>query len=519
MDDSQTLDDLATLFLSPPGDAPPGLGGPAPVRLRPKPAAGAGAAPPPGDPPPARPGPAAPPPGAAGPAHRLKLAGREVPADPAPRPAASPPLEAVLLGNLPGLASAWLPQYAQLIAHRDGPVLLLHPIQEEDEEDPLGTAPESGVGEGFELEWIGPGGGDAAAVLERLSPEAGLRERVATLLTHATRAPAAVLVNAGVDGPEAAARFAGVADWSLLSGADPVAIEGAAAMLRRLIGVAPAIASAGFGLMVMGSEPPAARDAAGALARALVDDVDSPPEPLGSLPRMNPVARTPLGFVRRGDGPDPWASLLGWLRSLPDAEQAADPEPGPPAASAGSGPDPAEPRTQAPSDPESPAIRGAAAVRSLDLHRRHAAAGDAEDEAPAHPAAPLEGLLERLSTARPSGPRLEAIQPGCPGQPLVQLALDANGRLHLLARHTHSAEHPHPREAMLALRDAAEWAREHQDWLSAAQPHRRVDAADPVPHLVTDRPDLGLSLAKKLGPALRLYLLHGDVCYALTESR
>ena len=531
MDDNQTLDDLAALFLSPPGEtaAPATLAGPAPVRLRPKPGRGERAD---------RPAPGAGTLGegdaaatatatATGEEPRLRLAGVAGAGSPrasGPTPGVAgltglrrrpfaPAVEAVLLGNLPGLADAWLPQYAQLLALRDGPVLLLHPVDAEAGDDPLGGSrgPQPA---GFELEWIGPGGADAAALLARLDDDAGLADRVERLLTRASRPPATLLVHAGTDGAEAAARFAGTADWAVLSGNDPVAIEGAAALLRRVIGAAPALASASVGLMVMGSSPKPAAAAAEALDEALHGLLDHPVDSLGALPRMNPVSRTPLGVApdpafapgpaagRRPGQDDAWAGLQAWLDTLPAAPEPSDTPP------------PPRPRAQpmprvVVADPLPP-VRPAAPAPA----RTAAPACDSSEVA----ARPVKELVGHLARAIPAGPRLDPVTPGCPGQPGVQLALDEHGRLHLVARHAHSADHPHPREAMLALRDAAEWAREHQAWLSAAHPHRRVDATDPVPHLLTDRPDLGLSLAQRLGPALKLYLLHGEVCYALTEG-
>ena len=576
MDDSQTLDDLAALFLSPPGGdaAPEPLSGPAPVRLRPKPAAPrpapAAPAPAPGvataGPLPGVAGVSGVPGGGGGP--RLRLADARPPARPpatappafpgvlgVPRSPVAPAVEAVVLGNLPGLADAWLPQYAQLLALRDGPVLLLHPVGPTDGADPLGGGAQ---GPGFELEWIGPGGPEAASLLAALPEEAPLLERVSALVTRAARPPSTLLVHAtaeepsggggvsGVSGGGDAARFAGVRDWALLSGDDPVAIQAAAAAVRRLVAAAGSLSSASVGLVVMGAGPADAEPAAAALDEAVggaAGPLEHPVEPLGALPRMNPVTRTPLGFApdpADDAGPDAggWPSLLPWLRSLPpetpqtpqtseapetpeSSEPAARPEPAGPGAPAG-GPT-GFGWTVPPLDDEPPGAPAApGATPGPAPGRRDLTPAPGPGPAPGlrlvGGVAPGAALAARLAEALPAGPRLDPIGPGCPDQPGVQLALDAAGRLHLIARHTHSPEHPHPREAMLALRDATDWAREHQHWLAAAHPHRRVDATEPVPHLLTDRPDLGFSLAKKLGPALRLYLLHGDVCYALTEA-
>ncbi len=532
MDDNQTLDDLAALFLSPPGEtaAPATLAGPAPVRLRPKPGqAGVPAAAA------ARPKPPASVATAEEP--RLRLTGaaaakpsaapKAFPAGPGPtglrrRPFA-PAVEAVLLGNLPGLADAWLPQYAQLLALRDGPVLLLHPVDAEAGDDPLGGSrgPQPA---GFELEWIGPGGADAAALLGGLPDDAGLADRVEHLLTRAAHPPATLLVHAGTDGAEAAARFAATADWAVLSGLDPVAVQAAAALLRRVVAAAPAVASASVGLMVMGSTPKSAAAAAEALDDALHGLLDHPVDSLGALPRMNPVSRTPLGvapdpaFVpgpaagRRPGQDDAWAGLQAWLDTLPSAP----PPPATPPAAASSTAKPAD-RKPAPCRPPTPPPRGCSPIRCPRSPRPLRRAGPRPT-----PRRPRDSRSESSSATSPTpSPRARAWSPSppaAPASPACNSRSTSSGRLHLVARHAHSADHPHPREAMLALRDASEWAREHQAWLSAAHPHRRVDATDPVPHLLTDRPDLGLSLAQRLGPALRLYLLHGDVCYSLTDA-
>lgn len=640
MDDQQTLDELAALFLSPAGEAPgpapeaagaaapqvrdgdgdglARLTGPAPVRLRPKPGQGSARA---CGVEPAGVSAAAAASGLAselaakrdsGP--RLRLAGSpfspsSVGFGPAaggsardtfdasvrtppgttrrPRRPLAPAVEAVVLGNLPGLADAWLSQYAQLLALRDGPVLLLHPIGPTSEPDPLGLGPAAGE-TGFDLEWIGEGGAEAAELLATLDDAADLKDRVEALLSRAAHPPTSLLVHAG-NNPLEAARFDAATDWSLLSGNDPVAIQAAAATLRRLVTAAPALASASVGLMVMGSPVDSAERAASALDAAVPGVLDHPVEALGALPRMNPVSRTPLGFVREGDKPgksgksgkpetDAWTHLHAWISGLPSADADATatatanvppaswsirttgvsvpppganfkpsfgsspripstanfagirparphrPDPAEPATrDQRSGPVPASARASEPAEeraaPPAPApAKAQATARASAFTPAVAAAPVASPASVPVPTAPAGALLGRIAGALPAGPRLEAVSPGCPGQPGVQLALDEEGRLHLVARHVHSAAHPHPREAMLALRDASDWAREHQAWLRAAHPDRRVDASDPVPHLLTDRPDLGLGLAKKLGPALRLYLLHGEVCYALTEE-
>ena len=200
-------------------------------------------------------------------------------------------VQAVLLGNLPGLAAAWLSQHAQ---HRaddaGGPVAVVHVDAE-----------------GADLELIEPGGGhtrpeprrrapgtdpqrnDLAVTLEKLAREQNLRE---------------VLVRLE---PSAQGRVHDLDRWTLLSGADDFAVTAA---IDQLAGLLPDEEKPHLSLVVAGEaeggDEDRSAEAAERLAAALEIEIDT----LDPLPRMAPVHAHPMGRFDRLEAW--WPQLLTW---------------------------------------------------------------------------------------------------------------------------------------------------------------------------------------------------------------
>jgi len=125
-------------------------------------------------------------------------------------------VEAVILGNLPGLSGPWLTQYAQLLAQQEGPVAILHVdddlVDLELVEPTNRDAPDRGVSLRMP-----PGGGqiDPCSILEALldSPDAP------------DSAPGTVLVHLDPQHDQRGlTRALSVDDWTLMCGADDLAV-------------------------------------------------------------------------------------------------------------------------------------------------------------------------------------------------------------------------------------------------------------------------------------------------------
>ncbi len=127
-------------------------------------------------------------------------------------------------------------------------------------------------------------------------------------------------------------------------------------------------------------------------------------------------------------------------------------------------------------------------------------------------------LIDCPATAqRPLIPGGIALEARCPHQPGTQLLLDQQGRLHLLHRTapTLAADPATGDPGVAALRGAIVdllelrgWVQQHLDLIQLTQRQVRIDRdQQPALHLFTDRADLGVPLATRLGGMLKLHLL------------
>lgn len=156
------------------------------------------------------------------------------------------------------------------------------------------------------------------------------------------------------------------------------------------------------------------------------------------------------------------------------------------------------PRSAAtPSAPPTPAASGS--VRTAQTVR--------ETPAP-NPAGPqdldLFALLAQGPSAIVDGLALDA---RIPASPDIQLAVDAQGAVHLLVHHGLADD---PRKSVPELVEARRWVEENLSILKLTQ--RDCEFADPkvfppVLHLFTDRAEQATALVARLGDALKLHLL------------
>ncbi|MEM1097325.1 MAG: hypothetical protein AAGH92_00920 [Planctomycetota bacterium] len=274
----------------------------------------------------------------------------------------SPRFEAVLLGNLPGMAHVWLTQYAQRLAEQDGPVLLLtvNPdlrhdgqtlggLEAELIEPRVGDVlhrfdpPSAGPDDHVEDDWFAPfpqtnrGASETPTKPvdddgpQALSSVADLlREYLAE--TDPARRVATVLVYCDTH-PRELDRLLDVGVWTLLTGADPTAVAAAQFGLEHLVEGDPQARSVEVGVFVVGSPADKATAAADQIATAASPLFDPPIVGLGHLQKMRPAAARTLGTFPRLDAQ--WAGLIGVLDDIEPTEtapaRATLPEPDEPA--------------------------------------------------------------------------------------------------------------------------------------------------------------------------------------------
>jgi len=100
-----------------------------------------------------------------------------------------------------------------------------------------------------------------------------------------------------------------------------------------------------------------------------------------------------------------------------------------------------------------------------------------------------------------------SLEARCPRHPNIQLLLDQQGVLHLLARHPTEAGSD-PSATLAELMQTAAWAREHAALLHLTQRQMAFDRdAEPMLHLFSDRPKDAVALTRQIHPRLKVHLL------------
>lgn len=244
------------------------------------------------------------------------------PTPPEPQAPGRAVVEAVVMGNLPGLSGPWLVQYAQLIAQSDGPVAVLHVADDAIDVELVEPRPEAQ-----------PAPNRPTATL-RIPPMRNGRTGLLGLLDGLVRASTGpvqtVLVRLEpTTDPRDLSRLAAIQDWTVLLGSDESSIAGARHMLNQLTQADPRLASRHVGVMVMGSDESAAARAADTLAQQSGDLLTEPVEFIGHLQRMQPVQVRQLGTF--ADPVALWPQLVSWFDALelPDPQAAAPMTPEP----------------------------------------------------------------------------------------------------------------------------------------------------------------------------------------------
>lgn len=457
--------------------------------------------------------------------------------EPAPRAV----LEAVLMGNLPGMSGPWLTQYAQLLAQTEGPVILLH-VHEE----------------GIDLELVEPRPEAQPTPLQpsttvRIPPMRGDRTGLVGLidaLVRSDQSPARTILvrfDAASDA-QTLSRLSAMDDWTLLCGSDDASIAAASRQLRTAVHNDPRLADRNVGVMVMGSDDDAAQSAARRIAENLEHDLVHRVELIGHLRRMQPVQVRDLGsfpdtvalwpklvsFFDTLEVPEPIAPPIAPAATTPKAPPAATTRPTPPSAarSAASRPDPApqfrqtspaaatpRPTTAALNNPPTaastrPNVPPTAAETTKAPAQTTSTPRPTATRAPARPVAtPTRPTpTPRVLTPQPELDLVALLAQGpaaltdpvtldarIPQHSDTQLAVDAAGTVHLLKKGSGVVS-----DDLVQLIDAGQWVAEHLELLALTQRDRDFVDTPPMLHLLTDQ---AAQIAGQRHRPVRLHLL------------
>lgn len=415
-------------------------------------------------------------------------------------------VEAVFLGNLPGISGPWLNQYAFGLAEKHGgPVAVVSVDGEEvdlevvagDERELDGL--EEGVLESYD-------GRSMADVVERLWGSG----RVAVWLIHLPTPVDAV----------ARARALEVGRWTVLCGADDAAVVGAYRLFKQLAGGDAADGKSQerqreIGVMVFGSDEAAGRGAAIKLNHAAGRFLSTPVEVRGWQKQMRPIHVRSIGYFVHEAG-DPWAELTATLLRADGSrwdDRGAVPEQlvvSGPAATAGV-------REETDGGQAVGQGVGSGSERSGSVKGGGAGAWDAKVE---------EGGQELLGVEWPvclsgfiaeseGGVRLDA---RCPRSPGAELMVDRGGRVHVMmgcpsgvvaGGEVKGSGWSSVFAGVMGLLEAGEWVREHRGLLRLTRLGEGIDLeAEPTLHLFTDRAGVAVKWARCLPRLVRLHFLY-----------
>jgi hypothetical protein len=367
------------------------------------------------------------------------------PASPELEPAGR--IELVVPAHLPVMASAWVHQYARATAVRTGGCVGLMRFRG-------ATVSVEAVGFADELSALGP------------APSAAAAARSASPVCRAWM----------VQAPEGARPCAGVSCVTILTGADDAAVVGCYRKLKELFPSGAAAATRAR-VVIVGASPDRSAAAMRKISRAACEFLGRTVEFGEPLPRVGSGPGDPSLVLRPLHAGPAEGDLEDFLAVIARA-----------AASAGEPPR-RQPNAAPPAAPTR-VSRAPVVVEPLEPPASKPPAAMPQGSGPG-PVAPLAEASPMPST------RLVTLVPGlsplpfpCPVALGVELAFDAEGRLHVLAG-ADLASAPGPAaEAVEALLAACAWATLNAGLLRSASPSiRRLDESTPPSmHLVTGEP-------------------------------
>lgn len=418
-------------------------------------------------------------------------------------------VEAVFLANLPGFSGPWLTQYARSRAESSRPVAILHMVEEQRIDLELVTlAPPTGVADEPPVQLTQ---GSLLDVIATLSDTDGVS--VGCWLVHLSPPPS----------PQSLKFATALDSWTMLCGADDAAVVDAYRILKQLSeGAKPGrdlSQSRRVQLMVMGSGEDRSHVAARKIRSASASFLHTPVDLLGHQKQMVPVAVQILGSftVEQNEdrGGDVAMQVLAALVELvtPSAKNERLrmwPEPG---TLEREQPEPGA-RTFAQEANGSEQLSEHDAVLSIvDAESSSGSHHELDERTIAQPLAATRGMEQCEDSAEDpnlvsflAGVGAIALDARGPRFPNTQLALDRNGRVHLLRQHR--AVDEQLRAALMDLIESRQWVCEHLDLIRLTQRQCRFDDhAEPELHLFTDDAKSAVAIVGRLGSVVKLHLL------------
>jgi hypothetical protein len=468
-----------------------------------------------GDVPEASPHPARPPEAARAPASlttegTAARAARPAPAqaDPSAAPAVRRPVEVVVLGHLPVRAAIWVRQYAGMVAEKAAAPVGLVRLQQQT----------------LSIELVGPGVDRLASTLDPSDHPAEAIETAAKLATRWIVRVDEPVEPALAEAPEVDA-------VTVLTGADEAAVVSSYRLIKSLTAAWEKRgddAEPDLRVAIMGAVGARATEAREKLDRAVGAFLQRPLDVLADAARIGSVASLALHRAASDLTAEQLLSLLtgedstsaeesapaGLRLTSHDVDWRPSDRPAEPAdldlgddaskernrvASEAAGPR-AEPTAIAPAPAAMPLATVPARARSVQAEPKPAAAASAPTgDGPRNAVENLRSLAAVIGG-------LTTLEARCPHAPGVELAADAEGRLHLLATDV-GADGDRMVDRLLS---ASAWARAHLALLLRAEPLLAQPSADPavdsdaVLHLLTQTPSSTRAL---LEANLRVHLL------------
>lgn len=413
-------------------------------------------------------------------------------------------VELLLVGHLPVLGSAWVLQYAKHVAQHSG--------------RPVGL--------------IRLSGGEATIDLtlppSEVPPPSGPMPSIAEAVKYVAQRTGRWIIRLDESADRASAADAAssirIADRvTVLTGADEAAVVGCYRVIKTL---EPGEAAPHLHVAVMGSNPARAAEAAGKLSRAAEKFLKSRVTSETCSAKITPGSSV---NVYRGRPNAGHADLIALLQGGPAPTEAAREAAHEALEPASIEPEveieavdhefehvhalaEASPEVEAPvAEPTFPVSEAASQSISHPVQPR-IEMGPAPTAKPAQVLAPSiaavatpafdsRGLARHLES-------LESLASRCPYAPEVELAVDPDGRLHLIARAAND-----PGMTLGALTTAKSWAEAHASLMTMAHPRLRTASA--VCHLMTDAP----KSVRRLGDSdLKLHLLTAPAGTAETDA-
>lgn len=443
-------------------------------------------------------------------------------------------VEAVFLASLPGLSGPWLTQYANYLLDHYQAVGLIRLDDQQFELQRVSRHPSHGDGlAGAAGVGVGGGGGGGGGPALRLVAHQPINDIERQLQSAG---PVQTLLVQPVDTkhPHSVAQIMAANRWTILCGAYEAAVRDAQRVIGQLLELGPIPHRHRLGLMIMGCDAAKARQAAQAIHQGLSDRLTGPIDMVGHQMQMVPVNSRTLGVWEANDGN--LALLQDYLETVASPAGATSPLGSIPAAATASlehaarqtpGGHRSEPAREKPMpvDAATPGRAVSTSSRQREYREAFAAEPSAVTVAGAHEpslavsssdgeeaALPVEtageahgSLASHLAQSLPGAMQLQA---RCPKHPAVELMLDQQGQVHLLASAQGAGDAASLRSVVVDLLETRRWVMEHRQLICLTQRQCRFDDAWAVElHLLTDQAPLAAGLAASLDGQLRVHLL------------